>query len=261
MLSSIWVISALLATTMAAPTQTYSSQSAEPLTETEALSSYFEALVSKVQAAKGSGQGPSCDLGSAVLPVASPTALPPPSAGLTLKHVAIGRGTQNYTCGTDGTAAPTAVGAMATLYNASCVAAAYPDVLAMLPRVALQFNLTGTNQATLSPSNLQISGHHFFANLTTPFFNLDTATMNLGTAPSAKNNTVPAPADAPVGQYGVGFGAVPWLKLLTIDGATGNLEEIYRVNTAGGSPPKTCAGMPSAFEVQYSAEYWFFQGS
>jgi hypothetical protein len=208
----------------------------------------------------------------------APTALPPPSNGLILKHVAIGRGTQNYTCGTDPTAAPAAVGALATLYNASCVASAYPDVLAMLPRVALQFNLTGTNQATLSPSNLQISGHHYFTTVTTPLFDLDTPAMSLGIAPAAKNSSVPAPANAPVGQYGVGFGAVPWLKLLAIEGATGNLQEIYRVNTAGGNPPKTCAGMPSAFEVQYSAElvvrllpipshqltcprYWFYEGS
>jgi hypothetical protein len=124
----------------------------------------------------------------------------------------------------------------------------------MLPRVALQFNLTGTNQLTLSPSNLQMSGHHYFTNLTTPLFNLDTTSENLGIAPTAKNSTAPAPAGAPVGQYGQGFGAVAWLKLLTIEGTTGNIQEVYRVNTAGGNPPKTCAGMPDAFEVQYSAE-------
>lgn len=185
--------------------------------------------------------------------ILAPTSLPPPSPGLTLKHVAIGRGTQNYTCGTNVTAAPAAVGALATLYNASCVAATYPDVLSMLPRVALQYNLTSTNQASLSPSNLQISGHHYFE-LTVPTFNLDTAAMNLGIAPTSKNNTAPAPAGSPVGQYGQGFGAVAWLKLLATDEATGNLQEVYRVNTAGGNPPATCAGMPSAFEVQYSAE-------
>jgi hypothetical protein len=171
-----------------------------------------------------------------------------------LKHVAIGRGTQNYTCGTNATAAPTAVGALATLYNATCVASTYPDLLEALPNVALQFNLTTANQASLSPSNLLISGHHYFSNLTTPSFNLDTTAMNLGFAPCAKNSSVPAPAGAPVGQGGTGYGAVAWLKLLTRDGATGNLEEVYRVNTAGGNPPATCAGMPAAFEVQYAAE-------
>jgi hypothetical protein len=146
------------------------------------------------------------------------------------------------------------MGAIATLYNATCVASTYPDLLAMLPNVALQFNLTTINQATLSPSNLAISGHHYFTNSTTPAFNLDTTAMDLGFAPCAKNASVPAPAGALVGQDDTGFGAVPWLKLLTRDGSTGNLEEVYRINTAGGNPPTTCAGMPATFEVQYAAE-------
>lgn len=187
---------------------------------------------------------------------AAPTALPPISSGLVLKHVAIGRGTQNYSCDTtNATAPPAAIGAIATLYNASCVASSYPDLLALLPSVALQFNLTSESQQTLTPSNLAISGHHLFTNNTTPFFNLDTVpTMQLGVAPCAKNNSVPAPTNAPVGQYNTGFGAVSWLKLTTRSGATGNLEEVYRVNTAGGNPPATCAGMPATFEVQYASE-------
>ena len=189
-----------------------------------------------------------------MLTTTAPTPLPLPSAGLVLKHVAIGRGTQNYTCGTNATAAPVATGALATLYNATCIASTYPDLLAILPSVALQFNLTSVNQATLSPSNLAISGHHYFANATTPTFNLDTTAMDLGFAPCSKNASVSAPAGAPLGQDDKGNGAVAWLKLLTKAGTTGDLEEVYRVNTAGGNPPATCEGMPAAFEVQYAAE-------
>lgn len=185
----------------------------------------------------------------------APTPLPPVSAGLTLKHVAIGRGIQNYTCSTtNATAAPVSIGAVATLYNATCVASTYPDLLTALPNVALQFNLTSNDQATLAPSDLAISGHHYFSNTTTPTFNLNSTAMNLGFAPCLKNNTVSAPAGSPLGQGGEGNGSVAWLKLLTRDGATGNLEEIYRVNTAGGNPPATCAGMPATFEVQYASE-------
>jgi len=51
---------------------------------------------------------------------------------------------------------------------------------------------------------------------------------------------------------------VPWLKL-TIKTATDcTISEIYRVNTAGGQPPKTCANQPSAIQVQYAAEYWIY---
>jgi len=253
--SIIWTLSALCAVALSSPVLNV----AERPAEMKILSEYFSMLGQKVQEGKNMAQAPVCNLNNAVLPVTSPTPLPPVSAGLTLKHVGIGRGTQNYSCTTNATAAPVSIGALATLYNATCIASTYPDLLAQLPNVALQFNLTSADQATLSPSNLAISGHHFFANSTTPTFDLNTASMQLGFAPCSKNNTVPAPAGASVGQGDVGFGAVAWLKLVTRVGATGNLEEIYRVNTAGGNPPATCAGMPATFEVEYAAEYWFFE--
>lgn len=134
------------------------------------------------------------------------------------------------------------------------MASTYPDVFTMLPRVALEFNLSSTNQPEFIPSNLQISGHHYFLTTTTPFFNMDTQNQDLGEIPCAKNNTASAPAEAVVGQNNAGFGAVPWLKLIAKTGATGGLQEVYRVNTAGGNPPTTCEGMPSSFDVQYSAE-------
>lgn len=199
--------------------------------------------------------------------------LPPPSAGLVLKHVAIGRGTQNYTCDiTNVTAIPVAVGALATLFNASCIAAAYPDVLDLLPRVVLPFNLTD-NEITafatrLYPTNLAVSGHHFFETVTTPFFNLDTPSGQIGQVPCAKNNTQSAPSNTVVGSDSdnrgqQGEAAVAWLKLLakTGAGATGGLQEVYRLQTVGGSPPATCAGQPAAFTVQYAAQYWFYESS
>jgi len=260
MRSSICVVAvALCAGAFSAPTAGFSYGNAGP-GEMKVLSDYFSLLGSKVQAGKQMATAPVCDLSKAVMPVASPTALPGVSAGLKLKHVAIGRGTQNYTCDTtNSTTAPVSIGAVATLYNATCIASTYPDLLAMLPGVALQFNLTSADQASLSPSNLAISGHHFFSNTTTPSFNLDTTAMSLGIAPCSKNNSVNAPTTAVVGQNDVGYGAVAWLKLLTRVGATGNLEEIYRINTAGGNPPKDCTGMPPTFEIQYAAEYWFWQ--
>lgn len=64
--------------------------------------------------------------------------------------------------------------------------------------------------------------------------------MELGFANCAKNASTAAPKDAGKGQGNVGNGAVAWLKLVTKTGATGNLEEIYRLNTAGGNPPGEC---------------------
>lgn len=134
------------------------------------------------------------------------------------------------------------------------MAAIYPNVLATIPNAVLQINLTDSNQATLNPIGLDISGHHFFLDIKTPFFDLDTDAMQLGQAPCSKNGTFIAPAGSPNGQGGVGYGSVAWLQLLAKTGATGNLMEAYRLNTAGGNPPPTCANMPAAFSVQYAAE-------
>ncbi|KAI0115506.1 hypothetical protein GGR51DRAFT_503256 [Nemania sp. FL0031] len=231
----------------------------------EAVSDYFNLLAQKTDAAKLLSFAPSCDVSKAQMPTLSASPLPTPAAGLVVKHVAVGRGTQNYTCDTSTpTAAPVANGAVATLFNASCIAASYPDLLHLLPQLALQFDLPASAasasvidaDAKMGPTNLLVSGKHFFTNATTPFFNLDTTRYRIGEAPCSKLNATNAPADAPKGRGGEG--AVPWLRLSANPGATGNLQQVYRVETAGGSAPATCAGMPAQFEVQYAAEYWFF---
>ncbi|KAI1176143.1 hypothetical protein F4777DRAFT_288363 [Nemania sp. FL0916] len=224
----------------------------------EAVSEYFNLLASKIDAAKLLTSATTCDLSKAKIPTVSVAPLPPPSAGLVLKHVAIGRGTQNYTCDlSNSTAVPVANGALATLFNASCVAASAPDLLHMLPRLALQFDLpAGDLEAKMGPTNLIVSGKHFFTNATTPFFNLDTTRAQIGEAPCTKANTTNAPTDAPTGQ--TGEKAVPWLRLTTNPGTSGGIQEVFRVETAGGSAPQKCTGMPAAFEVQYAAEYWFY---
>ncbi|KAH9909862.1 hypothetical protein F4778DRAFT_21684 [Xylariomycetidae sp. FL2044] len=217
------------------------------------VSDYFNMLAQKVELGKYMAAAPVCDLSKAVLPNTEISPLITPKAGLTLKHVAIGRGTQNYTCDTtNATAAPVQTGALATLFNASCVASTYPDLLQLLPKLALQFTLTA-EESRMGPTNLIISGQHFFTNSTTPFFNLDTERLQIGEAPCQKNATSAAPTGAPRGLGGEA--AVPWLQLTTRLGATGNLQEVYRVETAGGSAPATCEGMPAAFEVQYAAQY------
>ncbi|KAB5575915.1 hypothetical protein GE09DRAFT_1215654 [Coniochaeta sp. 2T2.1] len=256
MRASILLASALGATVFAAPaTPTFNADAAAP-GGLDSVAEYFNMLAVKVKESRKMAAAPICDLSKAQMPIASPTPLPPPAAGYILKHVAIGRGTQNYTCDTkNATAVPVGNGALATLYNASCIASAYPDLLNTLPKVAIQFNLTDVPK--MPPSNLVVSGIHYFTTATTPFFNLDIGAEKLGQANTAKNASVPAPADAPKGQGGEA--AVAWLKLNTKPGATGDLTEVYRLETAGGSAPATCVGMPAEFNVEYSAQYWFFE--
>jgi hypothetical protein len=174
-------------------------------------------------------------------------ALPPPSAGLSLTHVAVGRGTQNYTCA-DSTAnsIPVQVGALASLFNATCLAAESPGLLAMLPGIALAWPVPSSTDPA---GDAFLSGHHYFTDKTTPFFNLDTAQHTWGTAACSKTNSTAAPNPAK---------DVPWLMLSvkSADGCT--LSQIYRVNTAGGVAPANCAGQPSTVLVDYAAEYWMF---
>ncbi|KAK1760930.1 hypothetical protein QBC47DRAFT_456617 [Echria macrotheca] len=260
MLASKLLLSALGATAVvAAPVFPDLNMAAALPGSIDTMSEYFNMLAQKVQESKSMAAAPVCDVSKAVLPQSTPP-LPPPAAGLILKHVAIGRGTQNYTCANE-TAAPVANGAVATLFNATCIASTYPELAKLLVKVALQFNLTQSEASRrLAPSNLAISGKHFFTPSLTPFFNLDVSdTMKLGEVPCAKNASSPAPPNAPVGQQGEA--AVPWLKLTAKPGATGDLQEVYRVETAGGSAPATCKGMPADFEVQYAAQYWFYEKS
>ncbi|KAI6246459.1 hypothetical protein HI914_05377 [Erysiphe necator] len=192
-----------------------------------------------------------CKVEDARLTTAASSPLQPPSNDVKVKHVAIGRGSQNYTCLTnDPSAAPSSVGALATLFDASCIAIKDPAKLARLPKDALQSKLPADDSKTLTSSKIEVSGHHYFPDPQTPVFELSTAASNLGSVSPKKADSKPAPPNAIAGKNNKGFGAVPWLKLI----ANGDIKEVYRVNTAGGNPPKTCKDMPETFVVQYAAE-------
>lgn len=167
---------------------------------------------------------------------------------------------QNYTC-VDSTAStePKAAGAVANLYDASCLAANYPDLLLLVTKIGLNQRIATAAMSVLPPSNINLVGYHYFSDKTTAVFNLDTtADRQFGVALSNKVAQTPPPADAVRGPNNEGNGAVDWLYLRTIDGTTCGYTSIYRVNTAGGKPPETCAGMPEEFTVDYSANYFMY---
>lgn len=179
---------------------------------------------------------------------------------------------QNYTCSlASSSVVPKAVGAMASLYNVSCIASNYPDILAILPGLALQYALPAQPGSNLEPSNIAYVGEHYFAGNGTPTFDLTLGTKfhpdsligeyeDLGvtsaTTIGAKNST--APATAPKGENGAGNGAVPWLRLPVLNQTDSDIKVVYRLNTAGGKAPANCASSPAYFSVQYAAEYWFY---
>ncbi|KAK1140072.1 hypothetical protein N8T08_010904 [Aspergillus melleus] len=179
--------------------------------------------------------------------------LPNPGNGLKLKYVAIGRGTQNYTCNaTDESALPVAVGAVATLYDASCLVAVNPDLAHALtgpfsktiPGV-LNFINAVLSRVIHSSTDTLVLGEHYFDGKT-PFFDL-----RLGGYLDWIGTKKVASADAPTKGEDV-----PWLKLDATNSS--GLHDVYRVYTASGKAPASCKGQLPAFVIDYAAEYWFY---
>jgi hypothetical protein len=168
----------------------------------------------------------------------------------------VGRGIQNYTCASVG-AAPVAVGAIATLYDATPLAEWDLDIVNSIPGNAVKDTppAAGNDYTLPAPYNyLSLLGHHFFAADSTPTFNLAPVGRLLF---GSKNGDIKAPTHAPEGPTGAG--AVDWLSLVAkpnYDPSIG-LGQVYRVETAGGAAPATCAST-ALISVQYSAEYWFY---
>ncbi|KAK2821829.1 hypothetical protein FQN49_007632 [Arthroderma sp. PD_2] len=202
---------------------------------------------------KGSLHQPTCDLTKAVLP--SNPQLSEVPEDQKLLAVAIGRGTQNYTCSSQSPdEAPKATGAMATLFNASCIASNYPYLLSLLPNVALELTTPPPFTNSPGPVDLMVMGHHYFDGEGVPLFDIS----KLGVSAVKKAEAKDAPANAMKGVNKEREGAVSWLMLESIPSSKGQAKRVYRVNTAGGMAPATCADQPEQIEIQYSAEYWFY---
>jgi len=198
-----------------------------------------------------------CGLTSVSLDLSN-TTLPAPPSGQKLLFVGVGRGTQNYTCDTSNpSSAPVAAGAIATLYNAACVAAQYQDIFNLIPDILLQFSGSSpVPSTTLSFSDSNVLGHHYFSDSTTPVFDLGSTN---GLVVAKKIDASNAPSGSPAGQASnTTPGAVAWLYLQAQTGTIGNVKSVYRTNTAGGMQSTTCANQPAAFSVEYAAQYYFF---
>lgn len=207
--------------------------------------------------------------------------LPSPPSNLTLKHIALGFGIQNYSCAHLG-AAPAATGALAMLYDIADLypgqgpSSLPPQEFANLSARALwsqgvplhmdplraEPSARGASQTEpFPPGNplrlggalppLPFLGHHFFDSRGVPTFVLDDGNINL---PSAKLNAVAAPGDADAGPDGTG--AVPWLYLGAKPGAHG-AKYVYRVLTAGGVS-HGCSHSTGDDSTSYAATYWFY---
>ncbi|KAK5133775.1 hypothetical protein LTR08_007425 [Meristemomyces frigidus] len=177
----------------------------------------------------------------------------PSNSNLTLQHVGLGAGTQNYTCnGTAWVQTGAGDGAFATLYDAASLLAASTTSISSLPSGRLaQYKRVKECQelANLLPQ-LSILGNHYFDANNRATFNLSQANPPLVLS-AAKLDSVQAPvADA-----------ISWLYLVDAnDSISRGLKAVYRVETAGGVAPSSCtsAQMGSSTFIPYAAEYWFY---
>ncbi|PGH00627.1 hypothetical protein AJ79_08142 [Helicocarpus griseus UAMH5409] len=230
---------------------------------------FYSGVSKEIRNARNSNrQQPQCDFTRAVLP-STDKPLPQVPEGQKLLHVAIGRGTQNYTCTSPNSkerlTKPKATGALATLYSATCLAATYPYLLSLLPNIALQLtnppyspirNPSSDPSTTFGPNAMPVIGYHYFSGEGVPIFDL----LADGHAAVEKIEGVDAPKGAMAGVGEHVHGAVPWLFLAGVEGNEGKAKSVYRVNTAGGTAPGSCEEVEDGKEavVEYAAEYWFF---
>ncbi|KAK1913401.1 hypothetical protein P3342_005337 [Pyrenophora teres f. teres] len=174
-----------------------------------------------------------CDLSKLEQPV---SALQQPTPDMKLVLVAIGHGTQNYTCAT-ATAVPAAIGAVAQLFNTTC------NTSSNTKREAT--DALGSIRESASES--AAIGAHFFLDSKTPDFDI----KGLGNTETAKLQDTPAPNPAK---------DVKWLRLGAKAGSTSAVKAIYRLNTQGGLAPATCEGKTpgEVLAIKYTAQYWFY---
>ncbi|CAA9959952.1 DUF3455 multi-domain protein [Pyrenophora teres f. maculata] len=204
----------------------------QPTTTPKAPSAPKEPVAPKAPADPKSAAG-TCDLSKLEQPV---SALQQPTPDMKLVLVAIGHGTQNYTCAT-ATAVPAAIGAVAQLFNTTC------NTSSNTKREAT--DALGSIRESASES--AAIGAHFFLDSKTPDFDI----KGLGNTEAAKLQDTPAPNPAK---------DVKWLRLGAKAGSTSAVKAIYRLNTQGGLAPATCEGKTpgEVLAIKYTAQYWFY---
>jgi hypothetical protein len=147
-----------------------------------------------------------------------------------------------------------ALGALATLFDATALAYSNENLLNTLPGLIVYLPLPSSGKLAMAGCDLDILGHHYFDSAGTPTFNLSTLNK-IGYV--GKTASINAPASANKGPAGTG--AVPWLQLNKKTGYTSvGISQVYRVETAGGNPELTCT-VAGVMSIPYGAEYWFYK--
>jgi len=195
-------------------------------------------------------------------PTLPTSTLPAPPSGLALKYIALGLGTQNYSCPSTTSTPPLAIGALATLYDATHLFSTTSSLGATALSI-LTCGLTCLADSLNSSLSLPRLGHHYFDAVGRPTFDLslaDSSAAGSGPLLSAKKSASgPAPSGACKGRNKAE--AVDWLMLVDNEaGLSRDVSVVYRVETVGGKVVGVgCDGSGSAtVGSDYAALYWFY---
>ncbi|ETN37845.1 uncharacterized protein HMPREF1541_07468 [Cyphellophora europaea CBS 101466] len=163
-----------------------------------------------------------------------------PAANKTLQVLAIGSGLFNYSCeGLLPANPPTFIAQYTELYNAAVLAANLPNEQLFHDLIP---QLYGYGLGADDNSTLDCMGSVGTLDNTAVITLYDIATFR-----ARPLESVSSPNDTAVNGL--------WSHSVSSDLAW----EIYRVEMAGGAVPGTCLGQPDEFNIEYVAEYWFYQ--
>lgn len=183
-------------------------------------------------------------------------------AGVKPIYIALGVGTQNYTCSAAGTY--TSAGAVAKLFDISCMQTsplfpAIQDLVFAVTAPAKNAFAVSKIESVLKSCPTTLGDHYFIApaNSTalSPVFD-----FRAGALKGNANGFVTVKKLGNTASPG-GAANVDWLELANLATATsGTLAtNVFRVDTKGGQPPASCAVGSAAITVAYTAKYWFFK--
>ncbi|QRW24900.1 hypothetical protein RhiXN_11812 [Rhizoctonia solani] len=201
----------------------------------------FATLVASVMAAPRQ-QTYGCDVSSAQMSL--PSTLSPPS-GAGPQFIALGAGTQNYTCSASGTY--TSAGAVATLFDLSCLEQSDIETFNNIQTYA--YNVIGNWNnvvSVLAPYTHVLGKHYFVSQSGTIAPKFDFTQTGNGYVISKKIGGASSPD---------GSQNVDWLELQNTSGTLAKY--VYRINTQGGQPPASCTAGQTV-TVPYTAKYWFY---
>ncbi|KAK7462845.1 hypothetical protein VKT23_007421 [Stygiomarasmius scandens] len=221
----------------------------------------FKLLVPLFFAAASFAAPTSCDVSYAVVDAPPGSSLAPPTHPVSF--IALGVGTQNYTCSDTGTY--TSVGALAELFDVSCLygtkffSGITSDAFALWHAAPPSISAPSVVEFLHTFKNPAVLGEHYF--IVNPVTGTGTSPKWDFTSHAFSGNPDAFMVGAKVSSLAAPTGPsdVDWLQLSNVAGSLA--DEIYRTDTRGGQPPASCIPGSNPITVKYTSLYWLAGGS